>query len=643
MRWIARVLAGIVPLWLVVLAFPAFSAEPAASDWVAGEAGRVRLIAAADSLASGQSETRLALEFDLAPGWKIYWRTPGDAGYPPRIDWNGSDNLAGAVLRWPAPHRFLLGGLQNYGYQGHVALPMRATRSDPARPLTLRGRVDFLACATLCVPQQAELELRLPTGSGGESAFAPTIAAAEAAVPGSGAAVGLSLERIEARGQGATARLRLIVRADPPFTDPDLFVESETIPAFATPELTLSADRRRLQVEIVPTEPVTGTLVGQKLTVTLTDGARALETVVSPEAAPAGAAEGEPSLPVMLLVALLGGLVLNLMPCVLPVLSIKLLGILGHGGGERGAARRDFLASAAGILASFLALAGLAVGLRAAGLAVGWGIQFQQPIFLMVMIGLLLAFAANLWGWYEIALPRWLLDRLPTGPARGGLTAPFLAGAFATLLATPCSAPFVGTAIAFALGRGPAEILAIFTALGLGMAVPFLLVAAWPEAVLRLPRPGRWMVRLRVVLGCALAGTALWLGLVLSNGVRDHTPSTAGAVPWVRFDPTAIAAQVAAGKVVLVDITADWCLTCKVNAAAVLERDPVARRLAAPDVVAMQGDWTRPDPAITDYLARFNRYGIPFTAVYGPALPAGEALPEVLTPALVEAALDRAR
>ena len=641
MRWVTVFLAAIMPL---LLALPAAAGEGAAgaSAWAASEAGRVRLIAAGDSVGPGAAPARLALEFDLAPGWKIYWRTPGDAGYPPALDWAGSDNLAAAALRWPAPHRFVLGGLQNYGYQGRVALPLAVSPAAPGRGLALRARLSFLACATLCVPQQADLALDLPAGDGADSAYAAAVAAAEAAVPGDGAAVGLTLERVEARGTGAEARLRLIARAEPPFADPDLFVESAAIPAFGQPKLRLSSDRRRLEIEIAPAEPPAAPLAGTPVTVTLTDGGRALEAAVSVAAAPAGS---DTALAAMLLVALLGGLVLNLMPCVLPVLSIKLLGILGHGGGERAAARRGFLASAAGIVASFLLLAGLAAGLRQAGLAVGWGIQFQQPVFLGVMIVLLLGFAANLWGLYQIALPRWLLDRLPAGPGPGGIGGNFLAGAFATLLATPCSAPFVGTAITFALGRGPVEIVAIFLALGLGMAAPFLLVAVWPDAVLRLPRPGRWMLRLRAALGVALAATALWLGLVLVEVLRapDRAAApAAGAVKWVAFDPAAIPALVAEGKVVLVDVTADWCITCKVNEAAVLEREPVAGRLAAPGVVAMRGDWTRPDPAITAYLGRFDRYAIPFNAVYGPGVPDGVALPELLTSGSVMAALERA-
>lgn len=643
MRWVTVFLAVILPLLLVLPAAADGQGGAGASAWAASEAGRVRLIAAADSVGPDAAPLRLALDFDLAPGWKIYWRTPGDAGYPPALDWGGSDNLAAATLRWPAPHRFVLGGLQNYGYQGRVALPLAVSPAVPGRGVALRARLSFLACATLCVPQQADLALDLPAGDGAASASADAVAAAEAAVPGDGVAAGLTLERVEARGAGAEARLRLIARAEPPFADPDLFVESAAIPAFGQPKLRLSSDRRRLEIEIAPAEPPAAPLPGTPVTVTLTDGGRALEAAVSVAAAPAG---GDTALAGMLLVALLGGLVLNLMPCVLPVLSIKLLGILGHGGGERGAARRGFLASAAGIVASFLLLAGLALGLRQAGLAVGWGIQFQQPVFLAVMIALLLAFAANLWGLYEIALPRWLLDRLPAAPAPGGIGGNFLAGAFATLLATPCSAPFVGTAITFALGRGPVEIVAIFLALGLGMAAPFLLVAAWPDAVLRLPRPGRWMLRLRAALGVALAATALWLGSVLVDVLRAPAagtpPAVSGRVPWVAFDPAAIPGLVAAGKVVLVDVTADWCITCKVNDAAVLEREPVAFRLAAPGVVAMRADWTRPDPAITAYLARFDRYAIPFNAVYGPGLPEGVALPELLTSGAVTAALERA-
>ncbi|HLO77012.1 MAG TPA: thioredoxin family protein, partial [Magnetospirillum sp.] len=315
-------------------------------------------------------------------------------------------------------------------------------------------------------------------------------------------------------------------------------------------------------------------------------------------------------------------------------------------GAARGHVRAAFLASAAGIVASFLALAGAAVAVKAAGQAVGWGIQFQQPGFLAVMIALLLAFAANLWGAFEIRLPSALMNVGPSGVAHHTLLGHFLSGAFATLLATPCSAPFLGTAVGFALARGAGEIAAIFAALGLGMSVPYLAVALWPDLARRLPKPGAWMVTVKKVMGVALAATALWLGSVLAaqTGLTTAAPPAAGKtdIAWKSFDLTAVRQAVAEGKVVFVDVTADWCITCKVNKAAVVDRGAVAARLTGGGVVPMRADWTRPDDGIARYLASFDRFGIPFNAVYGPGAPDGIALSELLTEAEVLAALDKA-
>jgi suppressor for copper-sensitivity B len=380
------------------------------------------------------------------------------------------------------------------------------------------------------------------------------------------------------------------------------------------------------------------------------------------------------------------------MPCVLPVLSLKLLGIVGHGGGERRAVRAAFIASAAGVLASFLVLAGLLIALRAGGVAIGWGIQFQQPLFLAAMVVVLTLFACNLLGWFEVPLPGWVGDlagALPGEPGRHGLIGNFLTGALATLLATPCSAPFLGTAIGFALAGSAAEILAVFAAIAVGLALPYLLVAAWPGLATRLPRPGRWMVWLRGLLGLLLAGTAAWLLKVLLSEVGTAPvvliallmaalasllwghrrlparlgPATAAAAVllglgallapallaapgpaprpaadalWQPFAPDRIAALVADGKVVFVDVTADWCITCQVNKKLVLDQPSVQERLAGGGTIAMRADWTSPSAAITRYLAGFGRYGIPFNAVYGPRAPQGVALPELLTPGAVE-------
>ena len=342
--------------------------------------------------------------------------------------------------------------------------------------------------------------------------------------------------------------------------------------------------------------------------------------------------------------------------------------------------RLGFLASAAGILFAFLVLAAAVIAFKAAGATVGWGIQFQHPWFLVAMTVVVTLFACNLWGFFEVPLPAW-------AAAVGGRGGHFLSGAFATLLATPCTAPFVGTAVGFAFARGAAEIVAVFSALGVGLALPYLVVAALPALATRLPRPGPWMVVLRRVLGFALAATALWLlsvlaaqagavaaavvGLLmgasvaalflsrrtgrlvaalllaaflvpagLSGDVDEGNP--AAQALWQPFDEKAIPALVAAGRVVFVDVTAEWCITCQVNKTLVLERGAVLERLSADGVVAMQADWTRPSDAIAAYLAGFGRYGIPFDAAYGPGAPAGIVLPELLSTEAVLAALDAA-
>jgi suppressor for copper-sensitivity B len=282
------------------------------------------------------------------------------------------------------------------------------------------------------------------------------------------------------------------------------------------------------------------------------------------------------------------------------------------------------------------------IGVKLAGHAVGWGIQFQHPWFLGLMAALTALFAANLFGLYEISMPSWA-----GGFGRKGGS--FATGAFATLLATPCSAPFLGTAVGFALGGSASDILLVFVALGLGMAAPYLALAAVPGVHRFLPKPGAWMVRLRQVLGVALAATAVWLLIVLGAQLTATAPMTdspriakTNAIAWEPFDPNAIPLLVAQGKTVFVDITADWCLTCQVNKQTVLYRGNVRELLQKPDVVAMQGDWTRPNAAIAEYLRSFGRYAIPFDAVYGPLTPDGAPLSELLSSDEVTAALANA-
>ncbi len=677
----------------------------AASPWARTDQSAVRLISPASG--TGAAETvRLGLHFRLKPGWKIYWRSPGDAGIPPSIDWKGSRNFKSADIRWPLPERFTIFGLTTMVYGKEVVLPLDIRVKAPGEALALRAHVRYLACEKICIPYDARLALDLVPGIG---TSAPRLAAIiehyAGQVPprladGAAKDAPLSVSRARLVRSGNGYALEVLARSRDGFKNPDLLVEGPRPFRFSTPKVELSGDRRealfRAAVDLAgkgavpPDNPM--------LTLTLADEGRAFEQDLRIGQIEAGVGPGL-GLMVILSLAFLGGLILNLMPCVLPVLSMKVLSVVGHGGAEAAIVRRGFLATAAGILFSFLVLAGVAIALKSAGAVVGWGIQFQAPLFLITMAAIVVLFAANLFGLFEIQLPGFIGRTAGIGGGKS-LGGAFATGSFATLLATPCSAPFLGTAIGFALSRGPGEILAVFAMLGLGLATPYLAVACWPQIATGLPRPGAWMVILRRALGIVLLLTAAWLlsvlwalagvaaaaavgvlllgalaGLVVRRTMPNLKPAALGlttacllaalAVPaltgappptgdakpyqdagitWQAFDKVKLLNHVAQGRVVFVDVTADWCITCKANKALVIDRGAVARRLRGSGVIAMRADWTRPDPKISAYLREFGRFGIPFNAVYGPGAPAGIVLGELLTEGGVLAAMrDAAR
>ncbi|MEM7172378.1 MAG: protein-disulfide reductase DsbD domain-containing protein [Pseudomonadota bacterium] len=673
----------------------------AAGPWAENDHSRLRLIAAGDT-ATGPPEApeqvQAGLHFQLSPGWKIYWRSPGDAGFPPALDWQGSQNLQSAEMSWPAPYRFSLFGLETFGYGDEVVLPLNLEKQITDQGLILQAQVNYLICEEICIPYSEDVSLALPAGSGGSSPESFLLSSFQQQVPGDGTAVGLEVSKAVLTGDMKEPLLEVTARADGAFVAPDLLVEGPPAFYFAKPDVSLSEDGQEVTFK-VPSQASAnaGVLEGKQLILTVLDDGRAMEQGVlarfdSAAVVQAGLAGQQPpavglsTLLGMLVAALLGGLILNLMPCVLPVLSIKLLSVVEQGGRAKAEVRGSFLATAAGIVFSFMVLALAAILFQQAGMAIGWGIQFQQPLFLIFMALLVVLFACNLFGFFEIPLPAWMGSVGAAGPQKGKAGA-FATGAFATLLATPCSAPFLGTAVGFALSRGSWEIALIFAFLGLGLALPYLLVAAFPGLASRLPRPGAWMLTVRKVLGVFLLGTALWLLSVLfvqvgalataviggllalltlvlwrgfaarqNSGQRSvlASPVLAGvlslavlAVPfgvpghlqgssqsataesdaWAPLDEAAIQERVAAGQIVFVDVTADWCITCQVNKKVVLDREDIAERLMAPEVVLQRGDWTLPNDEIFAYLESHGRYGIPFNAVYGPGAPDGITLP----------------
>ncbi len=701
---------GIVPL----ASAGAQPADPGASEWSHGEKARVRLISTVTGV--GELETmQLGLEVVLEEGWKTYWRSPGDAGVPPHIDWVGSANVASVDLAYPAPKRFSYYELETFGYKERVIYPLEIRPENVGTEISFKAAVDILICDDVCIPHSMDLSMQLPDGPARGSEFANQINQFSAKVPGDGSNSGLVFEDAVLRGTDEAPILQIAFAAEEPFVAPDLLVEGPDFVTFTRPTVQLTRDAKRILVTVSAADSFGEAkdlgITSMPLTVTLIDGDRTMEKIVTPQFGAtatfnpadfgaASAASGASFLAILVM-ALIGGLILNLMPCVLPVLSIKFLSVVSHGGDDPRHVRAGFLATSAGIIAAFLTLALVLVGLKSFGMAVGWGIQFQQPVFVVTLILVLVLFAANMWGLFEIRLPGAVSDVAVAHSGGTSIKGQFFQGVFATVLATPCSAPFLGTAVGFALSRGAGEIISVFAALGIGMAMPFLAVAMVPKVATRLPKPGAWMLTLKKILAFVLLATAGWLVTVLgvqvsvlaaaivtglmvltlisiagrsrSNGGGSHgmaravpavvillaaaayaTPSLVpvpdhiqvteirGNVEWVPFDRGAIPELVASGKTVFVDVTAEWCITCQVNKKRVLDTGQIAQILEIDNIVAMKADWTKPNEDIRAYLESFNRFGIPFNVVYGPTAPAGVTLPELLTDGAVLSALSQA-
>ncbi len=686
----------------IAWANPTLSAGEFSSEWDSREFAEVRLISGTSGIGNGIG-IKLGLEFLLKPDWKIYWRSPGDAGSPPVIDASQSANLSSMEMKWPQPKRFDEGNnLTTVGYQNQVVFPISAKTEDPLKPLELRFGIDYQVCKTICIPVSTNLALMIPPGTQGPTKHSQIIERFETYVPVPAGDAIVDIDSVFIPATANEGTLIINITRKTPFIDPAIFLEGQTPYRFGMETTSLTNSSLTAEFAVPISNIVLDNIESTELLITLADVefAEEISHLIKRVGQP-NTTRDNVALLSILFTALIGGLILNLMPCVLPVLSIKILSVLQNIGQSRLKIRLSFLASVCGILFSYLLLALGTILLRTLGTSVGWGMQFQEPLFLAALILILTVFACNLFGFFEIGTPSYRNNSLGSGDKKGNwLSQSFFTGAFATLMATPCSAPFVGTSISFALSRGAIEIFLIFGTLGVGMAMPYLLLAASPNLVARLPRPGKWMIQLRVVLGVVLVATTAWLlsilsdqtslelgvsigtiavacGLVLKftasimanrkivlraltlavggcsmialiintspDGEKRESFSNSKQSGWIELDEEKISKLVESGKIVFVDITADWCLTCKINKKLILDSTDIITQLSSSDVVRMRGDWTKRNVEIQNYLFSFNRFGIPFNAVYGVAAPTGIVLPELLRKTDISLALELAR
>ncbi len=590
----------------------------------------MRLVSAANGTPDGQM--RLALEFTLKPGWHIYWKNPGDAGLAPRVSPVGDEHFG--ALEFPPPEFLLQGGVGAYVLSGHVLLPFEAKGVGTS----VEASAFWLVCSNVCVPEHAQFSLPL---SGGVSAEQGLFLGPPAIVPSPFPVALVPDGTLTITGPGAAqvAAARFFP------TMPGVLVNAEPQALdFTASGLTLG-----LKLAGPAPNPLTGVL---ELT-DRTGNTQALEI-----SAPPGASSGR--MPYWVL-ALLGGLLLNLMPCVFPILAMKAFAFARLGGAAHGHVRREALGYAAGVLTAMLALGGLMLGLRALGAAAFWGFQFQSPVFVTLAAWLVFAAGLNLAGLFTLGTPGFIRHI----PAQHS----FLTGLLAVLVATPCTAPFMGSAVAAALVLPALPALGIFLALGLGLALPILLLAVLPQLTVLLPRPGAWMLWLQRALALPMFGACIWLGWVLFRqaGLQGFLLLLAGAVvllvalrlkpatalgallllPFLHaaparpaltlpgaevYDPARLAALRAAGQPVFVDLTAAWCVTCLVNENATLKDKRVRELFAARHVTLLVGDWTERAPAITALLVENHRAGVPLYLYYPPGAAQPEVLPQILSP-----------
>ena len=660
------------------------------------------LVADRQGVAPGET-SHVALHQKIQTGWHTYWRNSGDSGEPTRITWDLPAGWRAGEIVWPTPRRIPVGPLMNYGYQDDVLLATPLTAPANARPgdkVTLRAQVSLLVCAEVCVPEDSTLTLDLPvtaTGASEDAKWGQAIATALAAAP---KPAGLAAV-FQARPVAVSLAVTGVALKGADKAGAYFYPFDSTVIDHARPQA-IERGPEGLTLTLTPGYAFQGGKTPASVAGVLAVGGRAYEIAATPGTFPAGASGlGPPparaagaadlGLAAAALFALLGGLILNLMPCVFPILAMKAASLAGHGG-EQAAARRQGLAFGAGVVATFLALAGGLIALKAAGSAVGWGFQLQSPPVVAVLALLMLGVALNLSGLFEVGTS---LQGAGTGLAsRGGLAGAFFTGALAVIVAAPCTAPFMGPALGWALTQTPVAALTVFLALGVGFALPFVLVAFVPGLLSRLPRPGPWMEVFRKALAFPMYGAAAWLAWVLAQqaGGEDLAKLFAGAVlvglaAWLAglaqrraaaggqalsltlgaglaaglalalvvwpqdkaaelrsepYSPARLEALRAEGRPVFVNYTAAWCVSCQVNDKVALSTPQVRSAFARHKVAYLKADWTKRDATIAADLASHGRAGVPLYLVYGSGGGDGVILPSILTPDIVVKAVEAA-
>jgi thiol:disulfide interchange protein DsbD len=683
--FVARKIAFALSSVVLIASGPAF-----AQMYEGRELVHATIIADTNTVVPGKAFSA-GLLLRMAPHWHTYWKFAGDAGLPTEIQWKLPPGWRVSPIQWPIPLKTTdPGDIQTYGYENEVLLTQQITpptKIDTER-VKLAADASWLVCERICIPGSASLQLELPVATTNQSANGELFARYRRLLPQSWPSAKIAKANWNRTGSDLRLTITSATLASYPAVDffpvppPDVVIGHPSIESRGGEEIVFR----------FPLESPTRNLSAIDGLVVFARQANSNERAAWELAAPAAPAAptGAPTrgLATFLLFGFLGGLILNLMPCVLPVISLKIFGFIKHAGQDRRQILRSGLAFIVGIFVWFIGLAVLLIALKAAGHQITWAAQFTNPYFVLLLAIIVLVFALNLFGVFEITLPQTLMHRMLGSASREGDAGAFFQGVFATALATPCTAPFLGTALGFAFTQSPIVILLIFVAIAAGMSAPYLVLSAQPAWLRFVPKPGLWMVHVKQVMGFLLLATLLFLLYVLGaqRGVDGliwascflllvsvacwmkgvfvvPTASTRSRIiafalmlmlvlgsgiyfvgekfrmAQAALAPSSIQARVdaelAQGHPVFVDFTAAWCLTCKFNEKNVLNSAQVRNAFAQRGVTRIVADWTTGDPEITKLLQQFGRPGVPLYVLYPSKSAEPIVFPELLTKSIV--------
>ncbi len=681
--------------WLLVAVAP----HGLAQTYQGKQLVKAELLADTNAVVPGKPFT-VGLLLRMAPGWHTYWKFSGDAGLPTEMKWKLPPGWKVGDIQWPIPLKTIdPGDIETYGYENEVLLIQEITPPSKLDDSSakLSTEANWLVCEKICIPGSATLQLDLPVASTSQPANTDVFARYRRLLPQNLA--GPDVARADWSRVGSDLRLKIASETLAKYPAVDFFPLPEQETIVGHPAVQSRNNNEivfRIPLESAPKD--LSSLAGLVVFAQQPNGDdRAAWQITSAPAVSASRPAPARGIFTFLLFGFLGGLILNLMPCVLPVISLKIFGFVQQAGQSRQKIFRSGIAFTIGIFAWFIALAVLLIALKGAGRDVTWGgFQFTNPYFVLALSVIVLVFALNLFGVFEVSLPQSVTRNLLSTSERKDLLGSFFQGVFATVLATPCTAPFLGTALGFAFTQSAAIILAMFIAIAAGMSAPYLLLSAQPAWLRFLPRPGPWMVHVKQFMGFLLLATllfllyvvgaqrglegAIWascfllvisvacwmkgafvvptasavkrivvlvlmLLLVIGSGVyfigdKFQSAKIASADSqirgdWQPFTPERLQTELEQGRTVFVDFTAAWCLTCKFNEASVLEAQDVREAFQRHGIVKLKADWTNGDPVITKLLQKFGRPGVPLYVLYPAKNEEPIVFPEVLTKGMI--------